>query len=502
MIKGYNNMPAARPNILWIQTDEHRTDSLGCYGSAWARTPNIDRLAESGTLFSVAMCQSPVCTPSRASQLTARYPQEINTLFNDVAEDPFARAGRPTRQAAVFPVGTITFPELLSQQADYETASFGKTHTPLHPTWQELRPLVLDTTYAGYYELNESFSEANYRIVKRPGSTPIILGGTYPSNLTNPSKTITDWAIDWIARRQSSTRPFLLRVSHNWPHTPVLPPPPYDRCYAADDLPIRLFDETAYRTRSAWDRKLADAHRMRDLTEEQYRQQWTDYMGLCAYIDFEVGRLLTAIEQRSTNRPTMVIFSADHGKMLGEWGAAEKGTFDDTSWRVPFIWSCPGLIPEGVIRTDPCELIDTARTLAGLVGAEPVSHWRGRDLFRAPFPMDNAVFGQIGWPTSSSPSTRLERDGNSIDGGQWQGLRVAIRTERYRLDEHWMRDGLVIDTANAQGNLFDLKKDPDERQNVWSMPEYAEVETLLRQQLWGWLSTLERPQATFNGEVA
>ena len=95
------------PNILWIQTDEQRPDSLRCYGSAWARTPCTDHLAERGVVMKNAYCQSPICAPSRSSQLTGRYPQEVNSLTN-------LGAGL----SGVFPAGTITFPEVF-QKAGY-----------------------------------------------------------------------------------------------------------------------------------------------------------------------------------------------------------------------------------------------------------------------------------------------------------------------------------------------------------------------------------------------
>lgn len=144
---------ASRPNILWVQTDEQRPDSLACYGSTWARTPPTDRLAAAGTVFRNCVCQSPVCVPSRISLLACEYPQECHTLMNDV-----------------------------------------------------------------HY---------------------------------------------------------------------------------------------------------ADARRMRDLSEDQVRQVWRDYMGLCAYVDHELGRLLDALDAAGLRENTIVVFSADHGQGLGEWGATE-----------------------------------------------------------------------------------------------------------------------------------------------------------------------------------
>ena len=279
-----------KPNVLWIQTDEHRPDSLGCYGSAWAKTPNLDALAQRGVLYQNCVCNSPVCVPSRASQLTARYPQEINVLLNHVSDEHHVND-----TANVYPPGTITFPEVFAN-AGYATASFGKWHVPVHPTWQVNKSLVNLDQFSGYYALNEAYDEDAHHVIKRPGGTPIILAGTYPVAEGHPSQVITDWSIDWL-RSLDKDQPFLLRVSHNWPHTPVLAPPPFDQLYNPDDIPIRYFDEQVYLTHSERDRRNADRQRMRDLSREQIRQIWKDYMGLVACVDYETGRMLIRASQ-------------------------------------------------------------------------------------------------------------------------------------------------------------------------------------------------------------
>jgi arylsulfatase A-like enzyme len=127
---------------------------------------------------------------------------------------------------------------------------------------------------------------------------------------------------------------------------------------------------------------------MQELPEEKIRQMWAQYMGLCAYVDFEAGRLLSALEKQGLAENTIVIYSADHGKGLGEWGASEKGYYDSEVWRVPMIWSWPGHIPEGRKETAPCELLDTAATLMNLTEMKDIQpgEWKGRDLFNAPAP--------------------------------------------------------------------------------------------------------------------
>ncbi|MGC9350306.1 MAG: sulfatase family protein, partial [Anaerolineae bacterium] len=415
------------PNVLWIQTDEHRPDSLGCYGSAWAKTPNIDALAARGIVFRNCVCNSPVCVPSRASQLTGLYPQEVNTVNNAVAEE-FAMK-RPAPTDHVLPAGTATFPEVFAA-AGYATASFGKWHMPAHKTWQLNKPLINLDEYSGYYALNEAYDEDAHHVIKRPGATPIILAGTYPTAEAHPSQVITDQAIEWL-RSLPEDQPFMLRVSHNWPHTPVLAPPPFDTLYDPDEIPIRFYDEAAYATRSERDRRIADHHRMKELSRDQVRQMWKDYMGLVACVDHETGRLLAALRELGLEEETVVLFSADHGKALGEWGATEKGFYDSEVWRVPFILAGPGIEARGEVREEICELIDTGRTLLALSGLEAPTAFRGRDLLADPAP--DAVFAQIGWPDPEAPLFKQAMGA----GPAAASMRAAVRTTEYRMDVTW-----------------------------------------------------------------
>jgi choline-sulfatase len=392
----------------------------------------------------------------------------------------------------ILPPGTVAFPEVFAD-AGYATASFGKTHTPPHETWQENRSLVNLDQVSGYYGLNEAYDEDRYHVIKRPGGTPIILAGAYPVAHGHPSQVITDEAMDWM-RARSADRPFLLRVSHNWPHTPVLAPPPFDSLYDPDEIPIRFYDEDAYADRADYDRRLADIWRMRELSREQVRQMWKDYMGLVACVDHEVGRLLSALRELGIEEETVILFSADHGKSLGEWGATEKGFFDSEVWRVPFILAGPGVEARGTRRTDVCELIDTGRTLLSLAGLDVPASFRGRNLVADRDPAPGAGFAQIGWPDGSAPLLK------ALDiklGPTAAAMRVAVRTQRYRMDVTWIRDGRRLTIAEADGNLFDLETDPDERVNLWRSPKAQPIVRELWQALAGWFDSLDKPPEVF-----
>jgi len=491
---------ARQANILWIQTDEQRPDSLGCYGSNWAKTPNIDLLAEGGTVMRNCVCQSPVCVPSRSSQLTCLYPQEVNTMSNEVAD----RA-----PDGVFPKGTVTFPQLFAE-AGYQTASVGKIHTPKHPTWQlELPGHILDLKYADYHELGPGYEDGAYNVVKRG----TILAGTYPVFEGNPSRNHTDEAIKFL-RDRNPDQPFLLRVSHNWPHTPVLVPPPFDRLYRFEEIPIQYYDEEAYKQRAAYSRALAFPRVTQGLSRDEYNQVWKDYMALVGYVDYEVGRLLAALKALDLEENTIVLFSSDHGRALGEVGQLSgKWSFDRNVWGVPFVWHWPGHIPEGEVRSDLCELLDTGQTLASLAGLanRAPSEWRGRDLFGAPPPPPDkqVVFGQIGWPNTQAPVLQIKqvKEYREKTAQMWANtytfgilMRMGVRTQRYRMDITWMRDGRRVRFEEADGNFFDLESDPQERRNLWTDPDAQPVIATLNAELEKWFERMDKPEMVF-GEV-
>jgi arylsulfatase A-like enzyme len=215
---------------------------------------------------------------------------------------------------------------------------------------------------------------------------------------------------------------------------------------------------------------------MKDLTKEQVRQVWKDYMGLCAYVDSEVGRLLSVLDEMKLQENTIILYSSDHGKSLGEWGAGEKGNFDQEVWRVPFIWSWPRFIPENQVWENGCELIDTARTMLTLAGLEEQipDSFQGRNLFGNDEQAE-AVFGVTRPPIDDIPDYDP------------RFMRVGILTARYRMDMNWLMDGTRPSRESGDGNLFDLVSDPEEKHNLWNDDSSEQVVHELMDKIAEWL---------------
>lgn len=458
----------SRPNIVWIQTDEQRPDSLGCYGSEWAKTPHLDALAERGALFLECHVQSPVCIPSRTSMLAGKYPQELNVMGNFQIE-----GGKISNQPGLLPDGFKFFPNLFADEG-YSTANIGKWHTPRHKTWQDDQLFILFDDVTGFYALDEKYNEADYRVVKRPKGSSIIIGGVYPEQPdgANPSSHVTDMAIKWLRDyvEKNEGKPFLLRVSHLWPHTPVLVPEKWDGFYDPDEVLCNPNNKKVFEERSEYDRTLAKGHGGMELSEETWKQNAADYYALCAYVDSEVGRLLDALDELGLTDNTIVAYNSDHGRNMGEYGTCEKNTFDREVWRTPFILAGPG-IPEGLKTDELCELLDFGPTLCGLADIPYPVEKHGRALFNSEAP--DAVFGII-------QTWKL-----------W--TRVAVRTEKYRYEctlayhNQFADRQHRIEEGDFDPNLFDLENDPMEQHNLVNNPEMAPVIKELHARIEQWL---------------
>lgn len=448
---------STKPNILWIQTDEQRPDSLGCYGSEWAHTPNLDALAKRGTTFTECHAQSPVCVPSRTSMMFCKYPQETEVYDNNKwGRDGFISPETPT------------WVNLLRNNG-YHAVNLGKWHTPNHPTWDENVLFDLFPEVTGYYELGPDYKkdEERLRVIQRPSERdPIIIGGKYPYHDwgVTPSSYLTDLALDKIDELNQNVEPWLLRVSYIWPHTPVLAPEPWDRLYDPKTIPNHALNRDAYNGRSDYDRWFADYQGGFKLSREEWAQCAADYYGLCSSIDYEVGRLIQYLDQQGLADNTIIAFNSDHGRSLGEAGLCEKGTYDREVWRVPSIISSPGSVPVDSVDDGLCELMDFGPTICALCDVEMAEGMRGRDLFNTEAP--ESVFG-------------------IIDIGPYR--RAGVRNGKYRMDCTVAYDYKLRRREDWDPNLFDLSNDPLEDHNLAKHPEYKDILDSLYDELENWL---------------
>ena len=437
-----------RPNILWICTDQQRWDTISSLGNNCIRTPNIDRLANEGVAFLNAFCQSPICTPSRSSFLTGMYPSSVHGCGN--GNDRWAEAA---------PLVTKTLAD-----SGYRCGLVGKLH--LAGCHGRIEPRPEDDGYSVFHWSHshkdmwpEGHSYADW--VRKKGGD---LGEMYQEKgymdpELHQTKFCADKAIEFI--EENAGHPWLMSVNIFDPHVPFDPPQSYLDKYDPESVPDPLFRESDL----AAQKKLAGVDFQvvaSDPESFQAKEKIAAYYAMIEQIDDHVGRMLDCLNRSGQLEDTLVIFTSDHGEMLGDHGLITKGCrFYEGLVHVPLIISWPGVISQGIRKHSLVELIDIAPTLLDYAGIEKGERMIGRSLRRL-LESDVDVHRKF---------VRCEyyRALSLIAPGRegWEGsYATMIRTDRYKL---------VVYHGHESGELFDLEKDPGEFNNLWSDSDCNEI---------------------------
>lgn len=443
------------PNILWLFSDQHRADVIGAAGHPVVRTPHLDRLAAEGTLFENAYCQGPLCMPSRASLLTGRYVRDHGVVNNRTA----LTDGLPTMVQAI-------------SDAGYHTATIGKTHLyPHRPDVSSGLAVLRGYGFAEVHETAGKLASGKVRSEYTNHLTRLGLYDTYREFVRHralrqalPMWTVTpsplpaaDHIDSWIGEQAArwieaadGRQPFFLWVGFAGPHNPWDAPIDFVDQYRDADIepdstrrprvpadgPLKPFLETLLRYSDS-----------ATLTDERTIEVRRHYFANVTLIDAAVGRILDALRGRGMDGDTWVIYSTDHGEMLGTHGLFAKMVFYEPSVRVPLIIRPPGGGPArrfaGLV-----EHVDLTATLIELAGAKPLPGAPGRSL------------------TDSGATGRDVVVSENFGFGMW-------RTDRYKLVVHEPRQAAI--------QLFDLAADPDENHDLIGDPGHVGlVDELMR----------------------
>ena len=453
--------PDSRPNILWFCTDQQRYDTISALGNPFLSTPNLDRLVREGVAFERAYCQSPICTPSRASFLTGRYPSSVHVNGN----------------------GNESFPDhpplvtRLLANAGYDCGLIGKLH--LAGAYRRVEPRADDGyRYWQYSHAPRDDWEAGHDYADWVRSRGHALGELTQSPDGVPAELHqTTWCAEKTIEflRQERDGPWLASVNPYDPHPPFNPPRQYRDRLDPAKMPSPLFQESDLaeqrrlegidfqsraRTPDGLDISspiipLSPGEPEEDLAgARDARTLKAAYYAMVELIDDQFGRILDALEETGQRENTLIVFTSDHGEMLGDHGLIQKGCrFYEGLVRVPLVFSWPALAEKGLAAPGLVELTDIAPTLLAAAGLPVPSEMHGRSLLPV-------LTGQTS-PAQLRDFVRCEYY-NALDSSFCRAgdatYATMYRDERYKL---------VLYHGHGLGELYDLEEDPGEFRNLW-----------------------------------
>ena len=483
-----------RPNIVFIMSDDHAYQAISAYSNRLIETPNIDRIAKMGMLFTNATVTNSICAPSRATILTGKHSHLNGKIDND------------------FPFDTtnVTFPQLF-QEAGYQTAMFGKLHFGNAPKGFDQYKIL--PGQGSYY--NPDFITKNEGNIRVEG---------YVTDI------ITDMTLDWLKEERNPSDPFLLFYLHKAPHREWLPAERHLEEFTQRTFPepATLFDDYSGRGRAAkeaemnllkhlhwsgdskiypsvmkelgipgtsnWDtlafsrevgrltpQQRANWDKSYDLVnasfkssfpsmDEKEKMQWRyqrymqDYLGTIRAVDENVGRVLDYLEANNLMDNTLIVYTSDQGFYLGEHGWYDKRFVYDESFKTPLLVAWPGKIAPGSTSSTMVQNLDYAQTFLEAAGIPAPADMQGESLL----------------PLLTGNSESWTRDAVYYHYYEYPAVHMvkrhyAVVTEQYKL-VHYYYD---VD----EWELIDRIKDPQELRNVYEDPAYAPVVAELHRKL-------------------
>ncbi|MBE0653873.1 MAG: sulfatase [Bacteroidales bacterium] len=482
-----------QPNIIFIMSDDHAYQAISAYSDHLIQTPNIDRIAENGMLFTNACVTNSICAPSRAVILTGKH-SHINGKIDNY-----------------FPFDTtnVTFPQLF-QQAGYQTAMFGKLHFGNSP--KGIDEFKILPGQGNYYNPDFITNDGNIKVEG------------YCTDI------ITEMTLDWLQNRRQEDKPFLLFYLHKAPHREWEPaerhytefinrkfPEPANlfddyegRGTAAREAEMNLlkhmnwagdskiypevmqelgidpttsWDTTALNNmfrrmtpaqKASWDavygpmneefKKNYPAMSKKELMQWRYQRYMQDYLGSIMAVDEGVGRVMDYLDESGIADNSIIVYTSDQGFYLGEHGWFDKRFIYDESFKTPLLIQWPGVIKPGSRCEEMVQNLDFAQTFLDAAGLGIPDDMQGESLV----------------PLLNGENEKWNREEVYYHYYEYPSVHMVKRhygivTKDYKL-AHFYYD---VD----EWELYDRKKDPMEMKNVYADPEYAEVVTDLKQRL-------------------
>ncbi|MBR1122185.1 sulfatase-like hydrolase/transferase [Bradyrhizobium lablabi] len=451
------------PNIILIITDQQRADTVAALGAPWMHTPHLDRLAREGTAFTQCFVTSPVCVASRASLFTGKYPHSTHVFTNFEPWQP-------------------TWVSSLAAQG-YHCVNIGKMHINpydaaggFHQRFvveNKDRPLFLEERDRAIYD--EWDKALRVRGLTKPSRFNRYEGdpdgykralGAFAWHLDadmHPDNFVGNTACWWIEDRKCPD-PLFLQIGFPGPHPPYDPLPEWLDRYAEADIPLpEVSDSELQRQPRALKMLRENMTRLNfdsvnwrtDISREDLLRLRRHYAANVSMIDAQVGRIMAALDAKGYLDNAIVIFTSDHADALGDHGHIQKWTMYDTVLRVPLVFWSKERIPGGRRRDELVQLIDIAPTILEAADLPVPPDFEARSLWgaleeRADYVPRDVVYSEV-----------------ARDHVQTGAEFIVMRRCR-----DWK---LVVYLGEEEGELYDLKADPDEKYNLWHKPELRDL---------------------------
>ena len=468
------NSSANRPNLLFIWTDQQRCDTLAVYGNTQIRMPNLNRLATESVVFRNSYVTQPVCTPSRGSIMTGLWPHQSGLLANNM------HLSRETK----------CFPEMVHDSA-YRTGYLGKWHLG-DELWKQHgfdEWISIEDNYINYYSPGRDRSQRStydaYLIrkgYKHNNKKKDIFSRPYVSTLAfedSKPKYLEIQAVDFLERHRNDN--FILYVNFLEPHTPVNGPfndmhnpdeldrNPNVDCNLGDDDPL------LYRNKA-----------------ENYKKQMKDwkninakYFGLCSEIDIAIGGILGKLDSLGLRDNTIVVFTSDHGDMMGSHGFFNKSVMYSEAVKVPWLVRWPELSPKQRVITQNVSHIDLVPTLLELLGKQKPNEIPGKSLvplIRGQVKDNGDVF--VEW--NAGPGGDDDEEGFKKTGTEDDNVSKSANIRTIVTQDGWKL--CLSDYDKSQ--LFNLNDDPGECKNLYYGKNHRDAIEKLRKRILDWQNSV------------
>jgi arylsulfatase A-like enzyme len=472
-----------RPNIIYIMSDDHGYQAISAYGYGLNHTPNIDKIADNGMLFTRAYVTNSICGPSRAVMLTGKH-SHINGFMDNHSK---------------FDGSQQTVVKLLHDNG-YATAIVGKWHLVSDPQGFDYWNIV--PGQGEYY--NPDFIENGVK--KRVSG--------YVTNIT------TDIAINWLDKRDKS-KPFFLIYQQKAPHRNWMPEEKYYHLFdnTKFPLPVNYFDDYKTKTKAEHEQEMGVAKDMhfgydlkvrvdsmlekqtgpgpslngplsrltpeqrkkwddaynpiseqfnkahlsgKELAEWKYQRYMQDYLRCVQSVDDNVGRLMDYLKANGLDKNTIIIYTSDQGFFLGEHGWFDKRWMYEESFRTPLIISWPGVTTKKTVTSSMVQNLDFAETILDMAGLPIPSDMQGKSIVpvlkgKLKGDLHDALYYHF-----------YENQEHKV------AKHVGVRTDRYKL---------IYFYENKEWELYDLQKDKHEMNNVYNQPAYKKVQETMKKKL-------------------